>query len=325
MSKSKIEWCDRVWNPVTGCTRVSPGCDNCYAIRQSHRFTGVNGSKFEGVTALYSLQDKAKRLPQSDWEKKVDWTGKVRCHEDLLDMPRRWTKPSRVFVNSMSDLFHDDVPEEFIAKMWYRMAVTDKHVYMILTKRPLKMKVILNSELFKLRLSQANIDFPLKNVWLGVSCENQAMADQRIPHLLKTPAAVRFVSYEPALGPIDFRKEWIGMAASGFGIADDGVFRTKFDHLDWIITGGESGPGARPMHPDWARSVRDQCKAAGVAFFFKQHGEWLHESQFPDSGFTMDYFNEKCRSDGFAKVGKTVAKRLLDGVEHSEWPEAPNA
>ena len=280
MAKSKIEWLEggKVWNPVTGCTRVSPGCDNCYAIRQSHRFSGVKGSKFEGVT-----------LRQAQGER-VDWTGVVRCHEDLLEMPLSWRKPERVFVNSMADLFHDDVPEEFIFKVWKTMLESPRHTYMILTKRPQRMKVVVKkietwlADTYPSRRTIAGV--PLPNVWLGVSCEDQRWRIKRIPHLLNTPAAVRFVSLEPMLGGIDLW-QYLGGNRNPIGEAYGGK------GLDLVICGGESGPGARPMELEWARSVRDQCVAAGVPFFFKQWGG----------------------------CGKKRAGRLLDGREWNEFPE----
>lgn len=337
MSRTAIEWCNipgylpEVWNPVTGCARVSPGCDNCYAIRQSHRFAGVKGSKFEGVTT-------------SGYDVNVDWSGKVVCHEDLLDMPLRWRKPRAVFVNSMSDLFHDDVPIEFIAKVWATMTACPQHVFMILTKRPLRMKQILNVRTDR----YTAFDRMHPNVWLGVSCENQAMADQRIPHLLKTPAAVRFVSYEPALGPISFEnrngetmlftcQEQCPCDGTDCENENECLSHSEglphYRGIDWVICGGESGPGARPMHPDWARSVRDQCKAAGVKYFFKQWGEWapweIRHAGMQNMRDVMYLNNDGTFTDTsngklgqIVKVGKKEAGRLLDGVEHSEWPNA---
>ncbi len=318
MADTKIEWATKVWNPVTGCKRVSPGCDNCYAIRQSHRFSGFKGSKFEGVTKNIYMHDQVvNKIVQG-----VDWSGVVRCHERLLELPFGWAKPQRIFVNSMSDLFHDDVPEEFIFKVWKTMLQSPGHTYMILTKRPQRMKVVVKKIVISMRdwlaeqytSLRAIPGVPWRNVWLGVSCENQAMADQRIPHLLNTPAAVRFVSCEPMLGGIDLNKRELLCKTWSEGGATIGTY------LDWVICGGESGPKARPMHPDWVRSVRDQCVATSVPFFFKQHGEWLHESQVFDSGYSLDQFNDKCRSDGFARVGKKVAGRLLDGREWNEFP-----
>lgn len=218
---TKIEWTDEVWNPVTGCTKVSQGCKNCYAERIAERFWGER--KFTDVI----------------------------CYEDRLGIPLKWRKPRRVFVNSMSDLFHPDAPDDFISRVYIRMLETSWHTYQVLTKRPERM--------FKW-MQDHNVTKGSSAIWLGVSVEDQKTADERIPWLLKTPAAVRFVSYEPALSEIHIEKwlekedgeQWIG------------------PRLDWVIAGCESGPGARPAHPGWFRSVRDQCQAAGVPFFLKQ-------------------------------------------------------
>lgn len=240
---TKIEWTDEVWNPVTGCTKVSQGCKNCYAERIAERFWGDR--KFTDV----------------------------QCHEDRLEIPLHWKKPRKIFVNSMSDLFHPAVPFDFVDEVFAAIWKADQHTYQILTKRPERMH-----DYFK--RGNWMLDYPLSNVWLGVSCEDQKAADERIPWLLKTPAAVRFVSYEPALGPVDFET-----------YIEQGEYEEP--PLDWIIAGGESGPGARPAHPDWFRSVRDQCVEAGVPFFFKQWGG----------------------------VDKNAAGRLLDGREWNEYPE----
>ena len=207
-----IEWTDETWNPVTGCTKVSPGCDHCYAERVTERFHGKGA--FERIV----------------------------LHPDRLDKPLHWRKPRKVFVNSMSDLFHEQVPDTFIGLVWQVMAETPQHTFQILTKRHARMRSFLRQ--------WPNYE-PLPNVWLGVSVEDQKWADIRVPALIQTPAAVRFLSCEPLLGPVR-----IGYMSL----------------LDWVIVGGESGPGARPMHPDWARDLRDQCEAAGVPFLFKQWG-----------------------------------------------------
>lgn len=242
MTKTKIEWADRVWNPTTGCTKVSQGCKHCYAERIAGRFWGER--KFADV----------------------------QLHPERLDMPLHWSKPSRVFVNSMSDLFHPDIDEKFIAKVFGIMWLATKHTFMVLTKRPDRMVELLNNEDFQMHTgwfaSQAIRElglqkpkdlpaWPNSNIWLGVSVEDQAAADERIPLLLQTPAAVRFISAEPLLGPVNLWK-WL---------PDSPV-----EVLNWVITGGESGTNARPMHPDWARSLRDQCVTAGGPFFFKQWG-----------------------------------------------------
>jgi len=234
--KTNIPWCDSTWSPVTGCTPVSPACDNCYARRMSMRFQG----NFD-----------------------------VTMHSDRLDQPLHWRKPRRIFVCSMSDLFHEMVPDEFITKVFGEIALCEQHTFMILTKRPARMKKYIDSTWG----NQMYGGFP--NVWLGVTAENQKQVDKRIPILLQTPAAVRFVSIEPMIGPVSLR--WLAAfpenAPTTAMNPHNGGETNELDglrRLDWVIVGGESGPGARPMQPDWARSIRDQCQAAGVPFFMKQ-------------------------------------------------------
>jgi protein gp37 len=244
-----IEWTGATWNPVTGCTKVSPGCDHCYAETIAHRFAGT------------------KAYPDGF---------KPTLRPERLDQPLRWRKPRRIFVNSMADLFHDDVPDEYIAEVFTTMGRAAQHTFQILTKRHARMRSLLQRWTSReptwvrpdgiIDVNEMPLDadpsaawvgqrpWPLSNVWLGVSVENQQWADIRIPALLDTPAAVRFLSCEPLLGPIN-----LGEPAD--------------TRVDWVIVGGESGRGARPMHPDWARSLRDQCTAAGVPFLFKQWGE----------------------------------------------------
>ena len=331
MSKTKIEWTDRVWNPVTGCTKVSQGCKNCYAETIAKRFWGDR---------LFS---------------------DVQCHPDRLSQPERWRKPAKVFVNSMSDLFHEQVSDHFIDHVFNIMAGCD-HTFQILTKRPERMMEYMT------RISQvAKIDYAWPNVWLGVSVEDQATADERIPLLLQTPAAVRFVSCEPLLGPVDLNKKFICPECGGAGF-EDSVYCSfctgaqaisPIYRLDWVICGGESGPHARPMHPDWASSLRDQCQAAGVPFFFKQWGTWLPVCpQYPendddepnlddldltahricfgnkgtlyseDRGLKPDYW---CGYQPdpwqnpwfFEKVGKKAAGRTLGGRTWDEFPHNP--
>jgi protein gp37 len=272
---TKIEWADAIWNPVTGCTKVSAGCTNCYAERQAKRFAGRFGYPAEHPFA-------------------------VTLHAERLDEPLRWRKPRRIFVCSMSDLFHERVPNAFVEKVLAICAEASWHQFLILTKRAERMAHWLTSEHVQTRIDGKLCSFvddgfrlpaeprgwdgtwPLPNVWLGVSIEDQATADERIPHLLQCPAAVRFVSYEPALGPVGLHSLALsGAKPSGFIDAlgnQSGEFSFQshrigdLPSLDWVIAGGESGPKARPAHPDWFRSVRDQCQAAGVPFFFKQWG-----------------------------------------------------
>ncbi len=276
---TKIEWVRNLdgsmgetWNPTTGCSKVSAGCQNCYAERMAYRLRGRFG------------------YPE-------DEPFRVTFHPERLEEPLHWRKPRRVFVNSMGDLFHPDVPDEFIDRVF--MAMRDqKHIFLLLTKRPKRM----HNYLTRFQLSPkwdgyitrdgkpsnacqprealfSPDNWPLPNVWLGVTAENQQAADERIPLLLQTPAAVRFVSVEPMLGPVDLRRipgfYFPGCtthdALNGRLIHhDDGDKATPDEKLDWVIVGGETGPNARPCHPDWVRSLRDQAVVAGVPFFLKQ-------------------------------------------------------
>lgn len=248
---TKIEWTDATWNPVTGCTKVSAGCKNCYGERIAKRFWGER--KFTDV----------------------------QCHADRLDQPLHWKKPRRVFVNSMSDLFHEDVPDDFIADVFGVIMdqKAQRHTFQILTKRPYRM----------MKWFKAWINVPLHNIWLGVSVENQDEV-WRIETLLQTPAAVRFVSCEPLLDAIGLNladKTHLGGAPWGdVSRFTDAYVRAPYNALDWIIVGGESGPGARPMNPDWARSIRDQCQAAGVPFFMKQMSK---KAPIPDDLMIREY------------------------------------
>lgn len=251
MANTKISWCDKVWNPVTGCTKVSEGCRNCYAEVMAKRLRAMGQPHYANGF-------------------------KVTCHEDALDMPLHWRKPARIFVNSMSDLFHKDVPLKFIVEVFDTIAHCPQHTFMILTKRPERARE------FWTWLGK----IPYKNVWLGVSVENQRAADERIPLLIRTPAAVRFLSCEPLLE---------GIILQGNGEYDDKSVMvnrqylhgtTGDERINWVIVGGESGPHCRPMNPDWARILRDQCKAADVPFFFKQTGGLHHGSDLLDG---MEY------------------------------------
>jgi protein gp37 len=271
-----IEWTDVTWNPTTGCDRVSPGCDHCYALTLAARLKGMGSAKY-----------------QNDGNPRTSGPGfGVTTHEATLAAPLRWREPRMVFVNSMSDLFHKDVPDEFIGSVFDVMARAPQHTYQILTKRHGRMRSLLNrwaDDGWMWRRSDmmwcGPLRDPLPNVWLGVSVEDQKGAELRIPVLRDTPAAVRFLSCEPLLGPIDLLgKAGVGCEETGPAITHEGVSqRTDYgtgveydcDHqvgVDWVICGGESGPGARPMHPDWVRSLRDQCVSAGVPFHFKQWG-----------------------------------------------------
>ncbi|OHD37563.1 MAG: hypothetical protein A2086_02200 [Spirochaetes bacterium GWD1_27_9] len=270
MAETKIEWSEHVWNPVTGCTKVSDGCKHCYAETIAKRFWGDR--KFTDII----------------------------CHHDRLDIPLRRKKPTMYFTNSMSDLFHESVPDEFIWHVWDVMAQCQQHIFQVLTKRPERMLELLNRE-----GCYGGLNEELKNIWLGVSVEDQKTADERIPLLLQTPAAVRWISAEPLLGQVDISR-WLPGAADLSEYMPSGTYE-KYPPLNWIVTGGESGPHARPSRPDWFRILRDLCYYADVQFFFKQWGAWAPLL--------------KCIvKDTMYLTTKANAGRLLDGVEHSEYP-----
>ncbi len=232
MTKTKIEWADRVWNPVTGCTKISAGCKYCYAEGIANRFWGTRD--FDDVMT----------------------------HPEKLEAPLSWKKPARIFVNSMSDLFHGKVPDEFIAAVWDVMQKATWHTFIILTKRPSRMRDILT--LWELEGTSGVAD----NIWLGVSVENQDTANYRIPILLKTPASNRIVSVEPMLERVNFAAVRHGVTAMAHRVALGALGCDWL--LDWVICGCESGMKARPFEMDWARDLRDQCQAAGTPFYFKQ-------------------------------------------------------
>jgi protein gp37 len=223
---SPIEWTDATWNPVAGCSVASAGCTNCYAMRMAARLDAMGVDKYRGLTRKTGGRAK--------------WTGAIRCDEKSLELPFSWRRSRKVFVNSMSDLFHPDVPVSFISKVWSVMRRTPRHDYQLLTKRPERMRDILGSD-----------EFPvLPNVWIGTSVEGSQVV-QRIEDLRKTPAAIRFVSFEPLIGPV-------------------GV--VNLDGVAWAIVGGESGPAARPMDEKWVWQIERLCRRHDTAFFFKQWG-----------------------------------------------------
>ncbi|KKK91659.1 hypothetical protein LCGC14_2710710 [marine sediment metagenome] len=317
---TKIEWTDATWNPIVGCSVVSPGCTNCYAMRMA-------GTRLKTTRPYSGLTQDSKAGPV--------WTGEVRFLEERLTQPLKWRKPRRVFVNSMGDLFHEDVPEDWIHHIFAVMALCPQHMFQVLTKRPERM------QRYMARLAQSVVPlqnralgmgytfewqgdgllrWPIPNVWLGTSVEDQTRADERIPALLDTPAAVRFVSYEPALEMVDFdhikfpQDRTIPMSSLYGGRSTDTPW-----HLNWIVLGGENGPGARPMHPEIPRSVRDQCAAADVPFFFKGWGKHKPVARAPGSEI-MDIMHPDPDRQWFANVGKKAAGCLLDGREHKEMP-----
>lgn len=326
-TNSKIEWTESTWNPVVGCTPVSPGCANCYASKMARRLDAMGQAKYRGLTTPHGA-----------------FNGVVRCDEAALTIPLRWRKPRRIFVNSMSDLFHDGVPDAFIRKVFAVMSIAGQHTYQVLTKKPKRMAAWFAYEVNSLSGCQAELladdDFdyswvskmqqslvsmakkqkrrhghyldrsldsingtrkgvgdanywPLPNVWLGTSVEDQTRADERIPWLLKCPAAVRFLSCEPLLGLVDL----------------------NCDGVDLVIVGGESGPKARPCNVEWIQDIVRQCKAAGVPCYVKQLGsnpilgDVSDPNGWPTEGGTVDWENGKIRL------------KSTKGGDPAEWPE----
>lgn len=322
---TKIEWTDSTWNPITGCTIVDAGCTNCYAMQ-------LAGTRLKHHPSRAGLTRETGGRPK--------WTGEVRFNEQWLDQPLRWRRPRMIFVCAHGDLFHESVPDEWIDRVFAVMALAPQHVFQVLTKRPDRARRYLlgldcdGARRFNVARKAgwmmedgddtvAASPWPLTSVWLGTSASDQASADLRIPHLLQCPAAVRFVSLEPLLGPVDLTSIEGQWSALDDG-SDDGVAAASV--LDWVIVGGESGRNARPMHPDWARPLRDQCVASGVPFFHKQNGMWLHESQDQNGLWDWSDANERgCLhywEDGTASIHLTKASagRLLDGREWNEMP-----
>lgn len=286
--KTRIEWADASWNPVTGCNKVSSGCKHCYAQRKWPRLSANPQTRYFGRHFT-----------------------EVACHPDVLSAPLRWRRSRRIFVNSMSDLFHENIPDAFVDQVFAIMLLSARHRFQVLTKRPERMveyfaREALYEDILRAadswrdrfpRSPNVGISNPGKGlppwIWLGVSVENQAAAEARIPLLLQTPAALRWISAEPLLGPLRL-DDWL----RGQG------------ELNWVVVGGESGPRARAMRQGWVRSVRDQCIESGVAFLFKQWGEWAPMNNGPD-GLTEDV----------SRIGKRRAGRLLDGRLWDEYPE----
>jgi protein gp37 len=331
--KTGISWTDATWNPIVGCSIISPACTNCYAMAQADRIQRM---------APNSHYDLTTKIVNG----KPVWTGVLKQSPDHIQrLPLRWKRPRRIFVNSMSDLFHSAVPEAWIDYVFAIMALSSQHTFQVLTKRPERMRAYLSdpgvvSRVWMLActigqpgrsFSQTVVRFgnpwPLLNVWIGITAERQQEADERIPHLLASPAVMRFISAEPLLGPLD-----IG-AAVGWRGADG--FDPFAPRIGWLICGGESGPGARLTHPQWPRSLRDQCSAAGVAFFFKQWGEWSPAygdtlrprkavSLYDGSSFDIAAGERPRQIDlldmaQMIRIGKRAGD-LLDSVEHKEFP-----
>lgn len=228
MAETQIEWTDSTWNPVAGCSIISSGCKNCYAMEMARRLESMGVEKYSGLTRLKG--------------KRTVWNGKITEDHDALSIPYRWRKPRKIFVNSMSDLFHEKVSDDFILKVWNVMRETPHHNYQILTKRPERIADMLTKYIREV----------LPNVWLGTSIEEQETA-QRVFHLKKTPAQIRFISFEPLIGSVG---------------------EIDLSGIDWAIVGGESGSSARPIKEEWIDEIHEQCIEYGTAFFFKQWGTW---------------------------------------------------
>jgi protein gp37 len=238
-----IEWTDETWNPTTGCDRVSPGCTNCYAMTLAKRLKAMGSARY-----------------QNDGDPRTSGPGfALTLHPDALERPFHWRKPRKVFVNSMSDLFHSDVPADFIAEVFAVMVAASRHTYQVLTKRPQRMAALVGDDGFRALVERIVHEryethmfagWPYPSIWLGTSIETDSLSF-RARRLAETPAAVRFLSCEPLLGPLP---------------------SLELDGIDWVIVGGESGHGARPVATEWVRDIRDRCVAAGVPFLFKQWG-----------------------------------------------------
>lgn len=332
MGDTSIQWTDKTWNPTRGCSRVSPGCEHCYAEQIAYRFAGDKRTTSVGTRTGHQ--------PFTGFAKIVNghpaWTGKVELIESKLTEPLHWKKPQRIFVNSMSDLFHEALPDEAIDRVFAVMALCPQHTFQVLTKRAERMLCYMESRRASSRFWKAAclagwtfdfrspldgkeyslLPFPLPNVWLGVSVEDQQRADERIPLLLQTPAAVRFVSYEPALGPVNF-------------LAVPDRWKGKGTGIDWIICGGESGPGARRFDLEWMRSAVVQCKAAGTAIFCKQIGSNPYWAGYPlgraavgdSKGGDMETWPEWARIRQFPTCTSARAGLVPGGLEVGSEPE----
>jgi len=292
--KSKIEWTDSTWNPIRGCSMAKGselgGCLNCYAAR-------LNARNLPNLKSPTTGESFARIL-----ESGPRWTGKIELIPSTLQLPLRWKQPQRIFVNSQSDLFHEDLAFDDIDRIMNVMGRASQHTFKALTKRP---EIAVRYYESRCAADEAILT-GMRRLWLGVSAEDQKTADIRIPLLLTVPVAIRFLSYEPALGPVNL---------------------ARYLDLDWVIAGGESGPSARPAHPDWFRFVRDQCAAADIPFFFKQHGAWVvHEIENEGQGRSVsiniagEFSMSGERVIRVKHVGKASAGAVLDGREHRDRP-----
>jgi protein gp37 len=333
MSTSNIEWTEQTWNPVAGCSLVSPGCTNCYAMRMAARLVTMGQAKYAGTTHKVNGHHV--------------WTGKINLDPEALMIPLKRKKPTTWFVNSMSDLFHEEVDSDFIDQVFAVMAMTPRHTYQILTKRPERMAEYLDTsglnpeedypdadyrsrpghkqetirDIALTMCSELNpvpslFEWPLPNIWLGTSVENQKYADERIPHLLRCPAAVRFLSVEPLLGAVDLSVGHVLKREPECDLCEGPT-------IDWVIVGGESGPGARPMNIEWARSIVRQCQVAGVACFVKQLGAVPIQrcgNCGHDVGKVRGGYVDVCGPGHAQLLGEVKAIQDSKGGDMDQWP-----
>lgn len=315
MSKSKIEWCDETINPIVGCTKVSPACDNCYAEGMAKRLQAMGTRGYDGV-----VTDKGK------------WSGKLNFVWSELEKPMKWKKPKRIFVGSMADLFHENVSDEWIDEIMVRVQFEKQHTFIFLTKRIERMKEYFSSREFR---GQNCKDGVVQNLWIGTTVENQEQANKRIPILLDTPASKRFVSIEPMLSEIKLTMlgypefEYDSLFGGYMSVPKEDTYeyraqkRGKDVSLDWVIVGGESGHKARITNPAWVLSLKQQCEDAKVPFFFKQWGEFIEEKQMTDMPSQMKGKTYSLMSDGsttFFRCGRKIAGKLLGGKLCQEFP-----
>ena len=365
----KIQWLNlpgykgETWNPIAGCTKISEGCENCYAEKMAVRLAAM---AIKHVKPM-SVGKYVKVIQGRKWD------GNTFMNEEELLIPLSWKQPRVVFVCSMGDLFHENTPFEWVDRVMAIAAVLPSHIFIVLTKRAKRMAEYFGQgkenlvkrwedATYELGIADKNEDpdaaacflynrclsgakvpswgWPLSNVWVGVTAENQERANERVPWLLQVPAAVKFVSVEPMLGPVDFEKVEITkvLGNNAFGL----ISFSKINHLDWVICGGESGHKARPLHPDWVRGLRDQCGQAGVPFFFKQWGEWIpldqyngderrtvkqeniiSMSSYGDYGpfLKTDYMIDERNYKTICKIGRKAAGNELDGRRWEEYPK----
>lgn len=347
-NKTKIEWTDATWNPITGCSVVSAGCKHCYAMK-------LAGTRLQNHPSRTGLTVDTNNGPV--------WTGEVRFNEQWISQPIRWSRQRMVFVCAHADLFHPAVPDHWIDTvfgiMWaclYGKNEQDGHIFQVLTKRAGRMRDYFKTDRRE-SWARAAVNYgggidpdglwdqimgfegPHPRIWLGVSVEDQKAADERIPLLLETSAAVRWISAEPLLGSVDLTAIRNPGGESTFP-PFNALQRWGGSGVDWVVVGGESGPNARPMNPIWARSLRDQCAEAGVPFLFKQWGEWVPSKALPDDArlpaqkwgwvseaggevdinHTRPFGDPTAHHELMAMVGKKASGRLLDGVQHDGYP-----